>query len=436
MNHLAAWDRFGTMTYDDLPSHVAQVAEQCILDWFGCALAGSNEPLAEILRTQFGNRSGNCTVIGRKLTLEAPTAALLNGASGHALDFDDTGATVGCHSTAPVLPAVLAVAEDIGASGKELITAFVVGVEIEGRINYAMGRDHYPKGWHTTATYGTFGATAGVAHLLKLSQEQYGTAMGLAASHAGGVKANFGTMTKPLHPGRAAESGVNSARLAAAGFTANADAVLGNQGFVQAASTPDNTNDRLIKVANDWLILGTLFKYHAACHLTHSAIESVLKLKTTLDVEDLTSLSITVHPGLLDVCGIKEPKTGLEGKFSLRGTASLALNGIDTANPETYIDEVIGGDAVQALIPKVTVDTDDSLTSFQSKVVWVDAQQNAHEQFNDLSEPVTDYDDQGKKLEVKFASLCDYSRSDSAVQARRVANLLSAAKVSIQDANQ
>ena len=309
MDHLAAWDKFANMTYSDLPDHVVQVANQCILDWFGCALAGSNEPLSEILRGQFGHRAGVCTVIGSDLKLEAPTAALLNGASGHALDYDDTGSSVGCHSTAPVLPAVLAVAEEIGATGREMITAFVVGVEIEGRINHAMGRDHYPRGWHTTATYGTFGATAAVAHLLKLSKDQYGVAMGLAASHASGVKANFGTMTKPYHPGRSAENGINSARLAAAGFTANPDAVLGNQGFVQAASNAreaTDTAERLAAIADDWMILGTLFKYHAACHLTHSAIESVLKLRTTLNVDDLSSLTITVHPMLLDICGVPE----------------------------------------------------------------------------------------------------------------------------------
>ena len=376
MDHLAAWDKFGTMTYDDLPGSVVQVANQCLLDWFGCAVAGSTEPLSGILRDQFGHREGACTVIGSDLRTEAPTAALLNGASGHALDYDDTGATVGCHSTAPVLPAVLAVAEEIGATGKQLIAAFVAGVEIEGRINYAMGRDHYPRGWHTTATYGTFGATAGVAHLLKLPKAQYAVAMGLAASHAGGVKANFGTMTKPYHPGRAAESGVNSARLAAAGFTANPDAVLGNQGFVQASSNAVDATERLAAVADDWLILGTLFKYHAACHLTHSAIESVLKLRTSLNVEDLSSLTITVNPGLLDVCGIAHPTTGLEGKFSLRGTASLALNDLDTASPETFVDRVVASDPVQALIPQVTVETDDALTQFQSRVVWVDSAQD------------------------------------------------------------
>ncbi len=426
MDHLAAWDKFGTMTYRDLPDHVIQVANQCILDWFGCAVAGATEPLAEILRGHFGHRRGTCTVIGSDLQLEAPTAALLNGASGHALDYDDTGSSIGCHSTAPVLPAVLAVAEEVDATGKELITAFVVGVEIEGRINHAMGRDHYPRGWHTTATYGTFGATAGVAHLLKLPKEQYAIAMGLAASHASGVKANFGTMTKPYHPGHSAESGINSARLAAAGFTANPDAVLGNQGFVQAASNAGDASERLAAIAGDWLILGTLFKYHAACHLTHSAIESVLKLRTNLQVDDLSSLTITVHPGLLDVCGIPNPKTGLEGKFSLRGTASLALNGIDTANPATFVDDVISDAAVQALIPKVTVETDDSLTSFQSKVVWVDTAQNAHEAFNDLSLPVTDYDAQGRKLETKFTSLCGFAGLDGARELGRISNLAEA----------
>ena len=429
MNHLQAWKKFRDITYDDLPEDVVKVANQCILDWFGCALAGSTEPLAEILRKQFGHRAGGSTVIGSELRLEAPTAALLNGASGHALDYDDTGARTQCHSTAPVLPAALAVAEELGASGKALIAAFVVGVEIEGRVAHAMGSDHYARGFHTTATYGTFGATAAVAHLMGLSDEQYGVAMGLAASHASGVKANFGTMTKPYHPGRAAENGINCARLAAAGFTANPDAVLGNQGFVQAASTADDASARLEAVADEWLIMGTLFKYHAACHLTHSAIESVLQLRTSLNPEDLSSLTITVHPGLLDVCGIAEPKTGLEGKFSLRGTASLALNGIDTANPETYVDEVISRADVQRGIDKVSVETDPALTQFEARVVWVDNSQNAHEVLNDLSAPVTDYDEQGRKLEQKFASLCAFAGQEQEGPAGIMAGLAEAEQV-------
>ena len=255
-----------------LPEEVVKVARHCMLDWYGCAVAGSREPLAQILREEFGHRAGNCSVIGTDLKVDAPTAALLNGSSGHALDYDDTGSKVGGHTTAPVLPAVLAVAEETGATGEEILTAFVVGVEVEGRISRAMGRDHYARGWHTTATYGAFGAAAAVAHLLQLDAEQYGRTMGLAASHASGVKANFGTMTKPFHAGHAAESGVNAARLAARGFTANPDAVSGNQGFIPAAST---VSEETRGDTDEWMIMGTLFKYHAACHLTHAAIESV-----------------------------------------------------------------------------------------------------------------------------------------------------------------
>ncbi|MEM7097619.1 MAG: MmgE/PrpD family protein [Pseudomonadota bacterium] len=433
MDHLAAWDKFADMGYDDFPADVIQVANQCILDWFGCALAGSKEPLSEILRGQFGHRAGTCSVIGTELKLEAPTAALLNGAAGHALDYDDTGSSVGCHSTAPVIPAVLAVAEEMGATGKQMIAAFIVGVEIEGRINNSMGRDHYPRGWHTTATFGTFGATAAVAHLLQLPKDQYAVAMGLAASHASGVKANFGTMTKPYHPGRSAESGINSARLAAAGFTANPEAVTGNQGFTQAASNAKDHNFsvRLADIADEWMILGTLFKYHAACHLTHSAIESVLKLRTTLDADDLSALTITVHPMLLDICGVEAPKTGLEGKFSLRGTASLVLNDIDTANPETFVDEVISSSPVQSLFDKINVETDDSMGQFESKVTWVDASQNRHEEVKDLSTPVTDYDEQGNKLVKKFASLCNFSGQSSAENLQKLDAINSEQKVSI-----
>jgi 2-methylcitrate dehydratase PrpD len=416
MNHIDAWQRFRDLTYDDLPDDVVKVAKQCMLDWTGCALAGSKEPLAEILRDHFGYRAGKCSVIGSDLKLDAPTAALVNGASGHALDFDDTGSRTHCHSTAPVLPAVIAAAEEMGCSGKAVITAFVVGVEYVGRIAYVMGPDHYARGWHTTSTYGTFGATAAVAHLLQLNDEQFGIAMGLGASHAGGVKANFGTMTKPYHPGHAAECGINSARLAAAGFTANPDAVTGNQGFIRAASAATDRSNALEAVADEWMILGTLFKYHAACHLTHAVIESVLSLQTGLDVADLSSLTITVNPGLLDVCGIENPQTGLEGKFSLRGTASLALNGMDTSSPATFVDEVISSEAVQAMIQKVTVETDAALSQFQSRVLWVDAAQNGHEAFRDLSLPVTDYDEQGRKLEAKFESLCAFAGVEDSAQ--------------------
>ncbi len=266
LNHLDVWAKLRGLTRQDLPDDVAKVAEQCMLDWFGCAVAGSREPLAGILIKQFGHRKGRCTVIGADVSLDAATSALLNGASGHALDYDDTGLLMTCHSTASVLPAVLAAAEEMNATGSDMIAAFVVGVEVQRRIHQAMGSDHYARGWHTTATYGTFGATAAVAHLLQLDDAAYGVAIGLAASHASGVKANFGTMTKPFHAGRAAENGVNCAFLAARGFTANPDALLGDQGYIAAASNGvslSNSAEELSgELVPEWMIMDTLFKRH------------------------------------------------------------------------------------------------------------------------------------------------------------------------------
>ena len=422
------WGRYGRLRYEDLPAEVVQVAGQCILDWFGCALAGSAEPLAAILREEFGHRTGKCRVIGADLRLDARTAALLNGASGHALDYDDSSHAVGCHATAPVLPAALAQAEEMGANGKSLIAAFVAGVEVEGRVHQAMGSDHYGIGWHATATYGTFGATAAVAHLLGLDEEAFGRALGLAASHASGVKANFGTMTKPYHAGFAAEKGVNCARLAQRGYTANPEALAGNQGFIHAASNGKPAREG----ANDgWLIRDTLFKYHAACHLTHASIENVLKLGSRLDPAELSALTLSVHPALLDVCGIEEPKTGLEGKFSLRGTAALALAGKDTADPGTFVDPVVSSAEVQALIAKVSVETDRALGSMASRAVWVDAAQKRHESEWDVSLPAKDLDEQGKKLARKFQRLCSLAGQDGGALAAQLEGLGDSPSVSL-----
>lgn len=405
MNYLEAWQKYKHLTYQDLPEDVSRVAHHCLLDWFGCALAGSREPSSGILRNEFAHRKGNCRIIGSDLSLEPATAALLNGASGHALDYDDTNARVMCHATAPLLPAVLSMAEEIGASGAEIITAFVVGVEIEGRIGNALGPQHYRKGWHATGTVGTFGSAAGVAHLLKLDQDAYAAAMALAASAASGVKANFGTMTKPYHAGQAAERGLIAARLAARGFTANQDAINGNQGYIQAAGVGHIDESRLQQMADEWLILESLFKFHAACHLTHASIEGILRLRETLDASSIQSTKLRIHPDLLDVCGIECPSTGLEGKFSLRANAALAWLGFDTSDPETYADEVIGRGDVQSFLQRVRVETDAQVSVMQTSVTCVDHDQNLHEASWDTGIPCKDLSLQEHRLRAKFQRL-------------------------------
>ena len=213
--------------WDQVSPKAAKVAKQCILDWIGVAVAARDEPLVKILVQEFANepQRQESTLIGYRQRVSASTAALINGAMSHALDFDDVIAGMG-HPTVPVAPAALAVGEAKGASGRDVLLAFILGVEAECRVARLMGPSHYANGWHSTATCGTFGAAASCAKLLELDREQLLHAFGLAGTQAAGLKSVFGTMAKPLHPGKSAQNGILAARLARSGFTSNTD-ILG-----------------------------------------------------------------------------------------------------------------------------------------------------------------------------------------------------------------
>ncbi len=401
----ALWDQYKTLTWSQVPGCTQSVAKQCLMDWLGCALAGSQEPLAAILQEEYKDQSGLCSVIGSNLRVPAQVAALINGCQGHALDFDDTSTVMGGHPSAPVIPAVLAQGEELNCSGQDILTAIVVGIEVESRLGVLVGPEHYAKGWHVTSTMGVFGAAAGVAWLLKLTEQAFGHAMGLAASQASGLKANFGTMAKPFHAGHAAERGLLSARLAARGFTSNASSFEGNQGLVEAASSGKLAQKRYETYKDKWLTDHVLFKYHAACYLTHAAIECLLQLGNAADADSCDTVTVTVNPSLLNVCGIENPTSGLEAKFSLKATSALTVLGYDTTDSKTYSDDIIGRQAVTQMIDRVTVTTDPSLTSTQSRVAVINKQGEQHHAHFDTGIPASDLDHQQRKLESKFQHL-------------------------------
>ena len=418
------WKQFGSLTLEAVPVDVEAVATQCILDWFACALAGQAEPLAHILRNEYGDVAGPATMLGSPTRVRTGHAALVNGAIGHALDFDDTHTGMGGHPTAPVFPAVLAVAEELGSTGAELLAAFVVGAEVEDRLGLALGSRPYARGWHVTSMVGVVGAAAGVARLLHLDAEQFTHAIGIAASQASGLKANFGTMTKPLHAGQAAERGVMAAKLAARGFTSSSEAIEGPQGLVQASGADELRRDRLDATDGQWLISQTLFKYHAACYLTHAAIESAGAIRGGLGGRTVREITVTVNPSLLSVCNIHEPRTGLEAKFSLRATTAMALLGDDTADPSTFNDRRIGEHDLQDLLHAVTIVTDESLASTQSHVRVALAGGATLDRTSDTGIPATDLTAQGVKLRAKFDALTASVVGDASIAlADRIANL-------------
>ena len=220
----------GRTRYRDIPEDVAQLARGFILDGLGVALAGSTDDCSRIVQAHIRRASGRgeSSILGTSLAAPAPKAALANGVAGHAMDYDDTQLSTSkeavygllTHPTTPVLAAVLAIGEKEKISGAELVLAYVLGVEVECRIADAIHPRHYQSGFHSTATMGGLGAAMAAGKLLHLKEEQLIRAMGVAASLASGLRENFGTMTKPLHAGRAAENGVNAALLARDGFTA------------------------------------------------------------------------------------------------------------------------------------------------------------------------------------------------------------------------
>jgi len=425
------WRRYGGLTLEDLPDDVASVAHQCIIDWFGCALAGSREPLSQILRDEFASPDDACALIGSELRAAPLRAAMINGAAGHAIDFDDTSMIMGGHATVPLLPAVLALAEEQGRSGADVVTAYVVGMEVQSRIGRSIGSEHYRNGWHTTSTIGVFGAAAASAWLLGLDGDGFGTTMGIAASNASGLKANFGTMTKPLHPGQAAERGLLAARLAARGFTSNAAAVDGNQGFAQAAGTGSLDQEAIDRFDGKWITPRTLFKVHAACHLTHAGIEATSSIVANgVAADSIENITLTVNPSILDVCGITDPTSGLEAKFSLRGTQALLVHGVDTAAASSFEDGPINRPEVQAFIDQVSIQTDDSLQTMETNVV-VTTPSGTHHASANVSVPASDLSEQGAKLRRKFDALAApvIGTEQTAVLGAQLAQLAQAADI-------
>jgi 2-methylcitrate dehydratase PrpD len=395
--------RLAQLTWEDITPDAARVAKQCLLDWLGVSLAARDEPLVRILHEEFDG-GGAVSIIGSARRARLAEAVLISGAQGHALDFDDVITAMG-HPTVPVAPVVFSLGETLGASGREALLAFIAGVEIECRVGQLLGPSHYARGWHGTATYGAFGAMAAAAKLLRLPEGQTRHAFGLAGTQAAGLKSVFGTMSKPLHAGKAAQSGLLAARLAARGFTSDVDILDSVQGFAQVQSTSVNPAAALAPHPQGFHVVDALFKYHAACYLTHDAIEAAGALRQAhgLIPEAIRAVRIHVHPTHMGVCNIEAPRTGLECKFSLRMTAALALAGEDTFQESLFSDATAAREDLIALRRRVSVAPD--MRGRGSRVEIDLADGGTVERTVDVARPMRDLDAQQARIEHKFRSL-------------------------------
>lgn len=402
-------DSGGKYRFDQLPAEAVTIAKQCLLDWFGVALGGAGEPATAILREEArtaGDGVGNATVVGGD---RAPAywATLINGTASHALDFDDVHAAMGGHPSAPIFPALLAQAEATCLTGRDFIAAFVAGFETQCRIGTLVMPGHYQAGWHATATLGTFGAAAACSHALGLTAREWAYAIGIAGTSASGLKSMFGTMCKPLHAGKAAANGLLAARLAARGFESNPEVLETEQGFfsTHAASLG---NSGMIEVSPiEHHIRGVLFKYHAACFFTHASIRGLMELRDEhgLCAEQVQAVLLRVPPNHLSACNISEPATPLEGKFSLKFTAALALSGSDVGESDfTY--ESVADPALVNIRNKVSVESADHFANNHSCEVFVRLRDNTMlTREVDMEIPEEDLDRQWERLKEKFTAL-------------------------------
>ena len=394
------------ISYDDLPPRAIAVAKQCVLDWFGVAIAGAGEPLTSMLREYAlsGGGTGAATLVATGQKVPCSDAALVNGAASHALDYDDVNTTMSGHPTVPVVPGLLALAEARGAGGRAFIAAFVAGVEMECRAGAFVAPGHYARGFHATGTLGTFGSAAACAHLLGLSPEEWRNALGIAGAQAAGLKSMFGTMTKPLQAGKAAANGLFAAQVARAGFTANPDVFETEQGFA-ATQTSSVNADAALSGSGHLAIEDTLFKYHAACYGTHATIEGVLRLKDEygMTTDDVESIRLVVPPANLSMCNIQEPVTGLEGKFSLRFTAASAL-GDGRTSEAAFTDARVADAQLIAIRDRVSVEGSTGGAPGTTVTMRLKGGQELSKRV-DLNIPETDLNLQWERLSAKFLGL-------------------------------
>ena len=397
------------LRYDEIPEEVRTVARHCVLDWLGVTLAGSREDAGRIPREEALEQGGTpqASLIGGGARTSIGQAALVNGTASHALDYDDVQFAFLGHPTVTVVPAILALAERDGCSGRDLITAFVAGVETGCRIGDYVTEDHYARGHHATGTLGAFSAAAGAARLLGLDDDTCATALGIAATQAAALKCMFGTMCKPLHAGKAAANGQYAALLAARGFTSRGDAVECSQGFADTQSSVADAQGALDGLGTKFHTRNVLFKYHAACYGTHASMEALTRLRDAHDIDprDIDKVELRVPTRNLRVCNIQEPRTGLEAKFSLRMVSAMILARRDTADIAGYDDALCADADMVHLRDRMRVVGDGELARGTSDVIISMQDGVVYREFDDRSVPNADLGAQGRRLEQKFLAL-------------------------------
>ena len=356
-----------TTTYEQIPEEVIELGKKSILDGLGLALAGSRAETGSISRKyiqQMGVCNGKATIIGSAQRTSPRFAALVNGISIHADDFDDTQLAAAkdrvygllMHPTVPVLPAIFALAEQRAVSGKEWMLAYHVGAEVECKIAEAVAPRHYQDGFHTTGTCGPLGSAAACAKLLKFDLPKTLNAFGLAASQSAGLRENFGTMTKPFQAGHAAETGLISAELVALGWTAAEQILEADRGFFHAVGGSYDPSAIIDRMGNPWTFAspGVSLKPYPSGSLTHPAMTELARLIDVHKIQatQVEKVDVGANHNMTTTLLHHQPRTGLEAKFSMEFCLAILLLE-HKAGLVQFSDNVVQRPDVQEMIRRI-----------------------------------------------------------------------------------
>jgi 2-methylcitrate dehydratase PrpD len=404
---------------------VEREAHRSFLNWAGCAVGAARHEAARaaMAAVQVLQPAPQASVLGRAEKLDMAGAALLNGISSHTFDFDDTHLKTIIHPAGPVASAALALAEHQGASGRALLDALVLGIDVSCRMGNVMYPEHYDRGWHITGSTGTLGAAAACARLLGLDGQRTMMALGIAASQPVGLREQFGTMTNPFHPGGAARAGLLSALLAQQGFTASPRALEAPRGFAQVVSTKCDWNEATDELGQRFEISFNTYKPFACGIVIHPSIDACVQLRDQgVTPEDVDRIELRVHSLVLELTGKKEPADGLQGKFSVyHGCAAGLFFG--RAGEAEFADEVVTREDVAALRRKVVATVDDRIDEASADVTaFLRDGRRVHvfveHAIGSLHKPMSD-----AALDAKFAA-----QADPVLGAARTADLIAACR--------
>lgn len=348
--------RAAGLSFADLSDPARDWAIRAFADTIACGIAGATEDVVRLAGSVLTASPGRSALLGRRGHLHELDAAQINGISAHALDFDDCNLEMDGHPSVSIVPALLALADRLDSNGADTLTAYVAGVEAEIRIARISNPAHAERGWHPTVTFGVIGAAVACGRLLGLSPERMAVAMGIAASCAAGLRANSGTMTKPLHAGQANRNGLQAALLAEAGFTANPAVLEHKFGFMAAfnGAVPADVDAALDGWARDFALLssGIAIKQYPCCAFIHCAIDAAAELRPHVDAAGIDSVEVVLHRKRLKNIDRPDPKDGLDAKFSTQYLTARALmaGGVGFADFE---DDQVFDAATRALAAKV-----------------------------------------------------------------------------------